>query len=63
MFDDPIPKISENSIYEENVAHAKHVDDLNNLSCIMIASMSLDLQKTFKNTWVYEMNLQLVEMF
>ncbi|GKD94505.1 hypothetical protein Tco_1374342 [Tanacetum coccineum] len=29
----------------------------------MASSMSPELQKTFKNTWAYEMNQQLKEMF
>ncbi|GKE21728.1 hypothetical protein Tco_1433240 [Tanacetum coccineum] len=29
----------------------------------MASSMSIELQKTFENTWAYKMNLQLKEMF
>lgn len=63
VMDNPIPNIDELSTEEENVANYKHVEDLNKVSCIMIASMCSDLKKTFKNTWDYEMNLQLDEMF
>ncbi|GKB01139.1 putative RNA-directed DNA polymerase, partial [Tanacetum coccineum] len=48
---------------EEIKAHQKHYDDANKVSCIMAASMSPELQKTFKNTWTYEINQQLKEMF
>ncbi|GKE96824.1 hypothetical protein Tco_1581679, partial [Tanacetum coccineum] len=48
---------------EEIEAHQKHYDDANKVSCIMASSMSPKLQKTFKNTWAYEMNQQLKEMF
>nr|GEY12556.1 putative zinc finger, CCHC-type [Tanacetum cinerariifolium] len=41
----------------------KHYDDANKVSCIMASSMSPELQKTFENTWAYEMNQQLKEMF
>lgn len=43
VLDDPILEIDENSTDEEKVYHAKHMDDSNKVSCIMIASMSLDL--------------------
>ncbi|GJU68406.1 retrotransposon protein, putative, ty1-copia subclass [Tanacetum coccineum] len=37
--------------------------DTNKVSCIMASSMSPEVQKTFENTWAYEMNQQLKEMF
>ncbi|GKE13645.1 hypothetical protein Tco_1421222 [Tanacetum coccineum] len=58
-----IPTINDDSTQEEIEAHQKHYDDANKLSCIMASSMSPELQKTFKNTWAYEMNQQLKEMF
>lgn len=59
VLNDPILKIDESLTDEEKFAHAKHVHDLNGVSCIMIAAMFSDLQKTFKNTLTYGMNLQL----
>lgn len=59
----PIPKIDEDSTDEEKSARAKHVDDPNKVSCIMIVTMSLDLQNKFKNTWAYEMNFKLAKHF
>lgn len=50
VLDDPIPKINDNSIDEEKVAHAKHVDDSNKVPCIMIVAMASEPQKAFKNT-------------
>nr|GEU89500.1 retrotransposon protein, putative, Ty1-copia subclass [Tanacetum cinerariifolium] len=50
-------------ISEEIEAHQNHYDDANKVSCIMASSMSPELQKTFENTWAYNMNQQLKEMF
>ena len=49
-------EINDLSSDEEKVAYRKHVEDSNKVSCVMITSMCFDLQKTFENTWVYEMN-------
>ncbi|GJS57613.1 retrotransposon protein, putative, ty1-copia subclass [Tanacetum coccineum] len=63
VFDEQIPTINDDSTEEEIEAHQKHCDDANKVSCIMASSMSPELQKTFENTWAYEMNQQLKEMF
>ncbi|GJW23877.1 retrotransposon protein, putative, ty1-copia subclass [Tanacetum coccineum] len=63
VLDEQIPIIDNDSTQEEIEAHQKHYDDANKVSCIMAASMSPELQKTFENTWAYEMNQQLKEMF
>ncbi|GJU93276.1 putative RNA-directed DNA polymerase [Tanacetum coccineum] len=63
VLDEQIPTINDNSTQEEIEAHQKHYDDANKVSCIMAASMSPELQKTFEFTWAYEMNQQLKEMF
>ena len=48
---------------EEIAANRKHVEDSNKVSCIMIAAMSPELQKTFENMWAYEMNEHLSKLF
>ncbi|GJR03309.1 retrotransposon protein, putative, ty1-copia subclass [Tanacetum coccineum] len=63
VLDEQIPLIDNDSTQKEIEAHQKHYDDANKVSCIMAASMSPELQKTFENTWAYEMNQQLKEMF
>ncbi|GKD43793.1 hypothetical protein Tco_1268438 [Tanacetum coccineum] len=63
VLDEQIPRINNDSTQEEIEAHQKHYDDANKVSCIMASSMSPELQKTFENTWAYEMNQQLKEMF
>ncbi|GKB85443.1 retrotransposon protein, putative, ty1-copia subclass, partial [Tanacetum coccineum] len=63
VLDEQIPPINDDSTQEEIEAHKKHYDDANKVSCIMASSMSPGLQKTFENTWDYEMNQQLKEMF
>ncbi|GJU77586.1 hypothetical protein Tco_1274656 [Tanacetum coccineum] len=58
------PTINDDSQRQEEIkAHQKHYNDANKVSCIMASSMSPKLQKTFENTWAYEMNQQLKEMF
>ncbi|GJR79385.1 hypothetical protein Tco_0150170 [Tanacetum coccineum] len=63
VLDEQISTIDDDSTQEEIEAHQKHYDDANKVSCIMASSMSPKLQKTFENTWAYEMNQQLKEMF
>ncbi|KAJ9553804.1 hypothetical protein OSB04_017849 [Centaurea solstitialis] len=63
VLDEQIPTIHDGSTQEEIDAHQEHYDDANKVSCIMASSMSPELQKTFENTWAYEMNQQLKEMF
>ncbi|GKB21531.1 hypothetical protein Tco_0855454 [Tanacetum coccineum] len=63
VLDEQIPTINDDSTQEEIEAHQKHYDDANKVSCIMTSSMSHELQKTFENTWAYEMNQLLKEMF
>ncbi|GKA21540.1 hypothetical protein Tco_0701529 [Tanacetum coccineum] len=63
VLDEKIPIIDNDSTQEEIEAHQKHYDDANKVSCIMASSMSHELQKTFENTWAYEINQQLKEMF
>ncbi|GJS51005.1 hypothetical protein Tco_0624367 [Tanacetum coccineum] len=63
VLDEKIPTIDDDSTQEEIKAYQKHYDDVNKVSCIMASSMSPELQKTFENTWAYEMNQQLKEMF
>ncbi|GJX03510.1 hypothetical protein Tco_0189426 [Tanacetum coccineum] len=63
VLDVQIPTINDDSTQEEIEAHQKHYDDANKVSCIMASSMSPELQKTFENTWAYEMNQHLKEMF
>ncbi|GJR13998.1 retrotransposon protein, putative, ty1-copia subclass [Tanacetum coccineum] len=63
VLDEQIPIIDNDSTQKEIEAHQKHYDDANKVSCIMATSMSPELQKTFENTWAYEMNQQLKEMF
>ncbi|GJR30995.1 retrotransposon protein, putative, ty1-copia subclass [Tanacetum coccineum] len=63
VLDEHIPTINDDSTQEGIEAHQKHYDDANKVSCIMASSMSPELQKTFENTWAYEMNQHLKEMF
>ncbi|GJT66384.1 putative reverse transcriptase domain-containing protein [Tanacetum coccineum] len=63
VLDEQIPIIDNDSTQEEIEAHQKHYDDANTVSCIMASFMSPEMQKTFENTWAYEMNQQLKEMF
>ncbi|GJU45980.1 retrotransposon protein, putative, ty1-copia subclass [Tanacetum coccineum] len=61
--DEQIPTIDDDSTQKEIEAHQKHYAYANKVSCIMASSMSPELQNIFKNTWAYEMNQQLKEMF
>ena len=56
VLDEQISVIDEHSTEEDIAANRKHIEDSNKVSCIMIAAMSPELQKTFENMWAYEMN-------
>ena len=49
VLDNPIAPIDEFSTEEDVAANRKHIEDSNKVSCIMIAAMSPELQKTFEN--------------
>ncbi|KAL4567872.1 hypothetical protein LXL04_023468 [Taraxacum kok-saghyz] len=49
VLDTPIAPIDEFSTEEDIAANHKHVEDSKKVSCIMIAAMSPELQKTFEN--------------
>ena len=63
VLDEQIAVIDEHSTKEEIAANRKHIEDSNKVSCIMIAAMSPELQKTFENIWAYEMNEHLSKLF
>lgn len=48
---------------EEIVEHKHHVNDASKVACIMIATISLDLQNSYEDYWPYEMNLDPAQMF
>ena len=41
----------------------KHFEDANKVSCVMVTCMERDLAERFENTWAYEINQALGEMF
>ena len=48
---------------EEIVAYKKHCDDATKVACIMVATMTPELQRFYEDYWLYEMNKDLVEKF
>ncbi|GJW68019.1 retrotransposon protein, putative, ty1-copia subclass [Tanacetum coccineum] len=62
VLNEQIPTIDDDSTQEEIEAYQKYYDDAHKVSRIMASSMSPELQKTFENTWAYEMNQQLKEI-
>ena len=63
VLDEQIASVDEFSTQEEIAANRKHIDDSNKVSCIMIAAISPELQKTFENMWAYEMTEHLSKLF
>lgn len=41
----------------------QHIDDATKVACIMIATMTLELQKTYEDYLPYDMNLALSKIF
>ena len=48
---------------EKIAAYRKHVNDSNDVTCLMLATMESDLQKQFEEVEAFEMVTQLKEMF
>ncbi|KAL6570388.1 hypothetical protein OROMI_014902 [Orobanche minor] len=64
VLDTQIPDIvHETATSEELAAYNKHCTDSNKASCIMVSTMSPELQKIFEESWAYEINEKLREMF
>src|SRR5918996_5038823 len=64
VLDHPVPDApNHDASVEDRAAYDKHYDDASKVSCIMIATMSVELQKTFEDVWAFDMNLRLAEMF
>ena len=48
---------------KEIVAYEKHYKDSTKVLCIMVATMTLELQRHDEDYWSYEMNNDLMENF
>ncbi|KAI3494746.1 hypothetical protein L1887_40444 [Cichorium endivia] len=48
---------------EEIASYAKHSDDATKVACIMITTMSPELQRIYEDYWPYEMHKELAEKF
>ena len=46
---------------EEYAAYKKHYDDATKVACIMVATMSPELQRYYEDYWTFEMNKELME--
>lgn len=64
VIDTPIPELPEGGgTAAERAAQKRHQDASNDVKCVMLATMSPDLQKQFLNSDAYTMNLQLKNLF
>ena len=63
ILDDPIPDEPEETDVEAYNDWVKYVEDSVQVSCIMLASMTPELQKEFEHHGAYDMITQLKEMF
>ena len=65
VLEKPIPKKAPatNAPHAERNAYQKHKDDALDASCLMLATMSSDLQKQFENVEAYEMIVNLKNLF
>ena len=64
VLDNQIPEYNEVTATDEQTAvYNKHCADSNKVSCIMVSTMSAELQKLFEESWAYEINEKLREMF
>ena len=45
------------------VAYKKHYNDAKKVACIMVATITLELQIYYEDYWPYEMNTDLMEKY
>src|SRR6266498_2448548 len=57
------PEPAANSPREERDAYKKHSDDAVDVTCLMLATMNSELQKQFKNMMVFDIVMQLKNLF
>ena len=56
VLEQPYPNdLLDNAINVDRTAYEKHCDDAVNMSCLMLATMSPDLQKQYEHTDAYNM--------
>ena len=64
VLDHPLPpKLARNAIAAIIEAFEKTKNDSNDVTCLMLATMSSELQKQFKDSEAYQMWVSLKEMF
>lgn len=63
VLNEDIPFVDDNVYPEDLVAHNKHDEQSTKVVCIMLAIMSPEIQKSFENYGVFEINEHLKEMF
>ncbi|TLX70056.1 DDE-type integrase/transposase/recombinase [Labilibacter sediminis] len=63
VLDEDLPILSENPSTEESEAYLKHDKDSTKVACLMLATMSSELQKSFENMGAFDINSQLMDMF
>ncbi|KAJ9554596.1 hypothetical protein OSB04_018641 [Centaurea solstitialis] len=64
VLDEQIVEIDHDTASPEEInAYSKHCTDSTKASCIMVSTMSSELQKMFDESWAYEINEKLREMF
>ena len=64
VLDEPLPEEpADNAPRAENNAYEKHHNDFIDVACLMLATMSSELQKDLENMEAYDMIFNLKEMF
>ena len=64
VLEQPYPNdLPDNATDADRTAYEKHIDDAVNMSCLMLATMSPDLQKQYEHTDGYNMIGELCGMF
>src|SRR5438128_4146628 len=55
VLENPIPPVlAANALRAEKDAYKKHSDDVVDATCLMLATMNLELQKQFENMMAYD---------
>jgi hypothetical protein len=63
VLDNNLPQLPKDPTEAELAAYHKHDEESTKVACLMLATMSSELQKSFENVGAFDMNFQLQEMF
>ena len=63
VLDNELPILDQTATPKEKADYLQHDKDSNKVACLMLATMSSELQKSFETLGAFDINMQLMDMF